>query len=166
PCPTLFRSILMHVRQLLKAGDDPDQVPRERERNLALIRGELHKLWQTDFVRPWRPTVLQEVERGLAIMPGLWSEAPVLLEDVERALARYYPKVTAPETPIVSFGSWIGGDRDGNPFVTPAVTAQTLTLLREHAVKEHRLKARQLGRSLSMSDRLTERPAKLEVALA
>ncbi|WP_442482005.1 phosphoenolpyruvate carboxylase [Aeoliella sp. SH292] len=159
------RRILIRIRQLLKAGDDPDQVPRERDKNHALIRGELHKLWQTDFVRPWRPTVLQEVERGLAIMPGLWSEAPVLLDDVENALARYYPKVPAPQTPIVSFGSWIGGDRDGNPFVTPTVTAQTLTLLRQHAVQEHRGKARQLGRSLSMSDRLSERPAKLEAAI-
>lgn len=160
------RRILLRIRQLLKAGDDDELLPRERERNLSLIRGELHKLWQTDFVRPWRPTVLQEVERGLAIMPGLWNEAPGLLNDLERALQRYYPKVNATDYPLVSFGSWIGGDRDGNPFVTPAVTAETLTLLRRHAVLEHRSQARALARSLSMSDRLTKRPAKLEAALA
>lgn len=160
------RRILHRIRQLLKAGDDDELLPRERERNNLFIRGELHKLWQTDFVRPWRPTVLQEVERGLAIMPGLWNEAPALLNDLERALQRYYPKVAPPESPLVSFGSWIGGDRDGNPFVTPAVTAETLTLLRRHAVLEHRSKARQLARSLSMSDRLTKRPAKIEAALA
>lgn len=160
------RRILLRIRTLLKASDHDDLLPRERENNLALIKGELHKLWQTDFVRPWRPTVIQEVERGLAIMPGLWSEAPRLLADVERSLGRYYPKVTPPARPIVNFGSWIGGDRDGNPFVTPTVTAQTLTLLRQHAVTEHRTRARMLGRSLSISDRLTDRPAKLEAALA
>ncbi len=160
------RRILLRIRELLRKSDSDHLLPRERERNLSLIKGELHKLWQTDFVRPWRPTVLQEVERGLAIMPGLWSQAPAMRADMRRALERYYPKVNLPETPLVGFGSWIGGDRDGNPFVTPEVTADTLTLLRRHAVVEHRAAARRLGRSLSMSDRLAERPAKLEAAIA
>lgn len=159
------RRILIRIRRLLNQTDVGHILPREQEHNTALIRGELQKLWQTDFVRPWRPTVRQEVERGLAIMPGLWTEAAELLADMSRSLHRYYPKVRQPELPLVSFGSWIGGDRDGNPFVTPDVTAETLTLLRQHAVTEHRAAARRIGRSLSMSDRLVPRPAKLEAAI-
>lgn len=160
------RRILHRIRVLLNQTDSDDMLPREREQNQSLIQGELHKLWQTDFVRPWRPTVLQEVERGLAIMPGLWSEAPKLLADMERALEQYYPKASPPAAPLISFGSWIGGDRDGNPFVTPAVTAETLNLLAKHAVAEHRVTARRLARSLSISDRLTDRPEPLEAAIS
>lgn len=160
------RRILHRIRSLLNEADGGDMLPREQEQNESLIQGELHKLWQTDFVRPWRPTVLQEVQRGLAIMPGLWSEAPKLLADLERSLAEYYPKASAPAAPLIEFGSWIGGDRDGNPFVTPEVTAETLTLLAKHAVGEHRSTARRLARSLSISDRLTDRPEPLEAAIS
>lgn len=159
------RRILRRVSDILAAGDAHDLLPRELEAIEIDLRGELHKLWQTDFIRPWRPTVLQEVERGLAIMPVLWSEAPLLLRDLREASSEYYPKAHIPEKPLLRFGSWIGGDRDGNPFVTPDVTAQTLTLLRNHALTAHRTKARKLARSLSISDRLTERPVRLEEAI-
>ncbi|MCA9237274.1 MAG: phosphoenolpyruvate carboxylase, partial [Planctomycetales bacterium] len=160
------RRILRKVRQVLAQGDRPDVLPREQEKITDQIRGELYKLWQTDFVRPWRPTVLQEVERGLSIMPVLWSEVPALLADLRTGLQETYPKVKMPAVPLVRYGSWIGGDRDGNPFVTAEVTAETLTLLRRHAVTAHRTAARRLGRSLSISDRLAAAPSKLEAALA
>jgi len=159
------RRILRRVSAILAAGDSDDLLPRELEAIEVDLRGELHKLWQTDFIRPWRPTVLQEVERGLAIMPVLWSEAPLLLRDLREAATEYYPKAQIPEKPLLRFGSWIGGDRDGNPFVTPEVTAKTLTLLRNHALTAHRARARKLARSLSISDRLTERPVRLEEAI-
>ncbi|MBX3425175.1 MAG: phosphoenolpyruvate carboxylase [Pirellulales bacterium] len=159
------RRLLRRIREVLSTGDAPGLLPVERERVTDRLRGELFKLWQTDFVRPWRPTVLQEVERGLSIMPVLWSEAPALLADLRAAIHQYYPKVAVPATPLVRYGSWIGGDRDGNPFVTAEVTAQTLTLLRRHAVTAHRSAARRLSQSLSISDRLAARPARLEAAL-
>lgn len=159
------RRILRRVSDILAAGDAEDLLPREQEKIEGDLRGELHKLWQTDFIRPWRPTVLQEVERGLAIMPVLWREAPSLLRDLREASNEYYPKVKVPEKPLLRFGSWIGGDRDGNPFVTPEVTGETLTLLRNHALTTHRATARKLARSLSISDRLTQRPIALEAAI-
>ncbi|MAT72378.1 MAG: phosphoenolpyruvate carboxylase [Planctomycetaceae bacterium] len=159
------RRVLRRLRQVLAKGDSPDLLPREQQQIDSEIRGELYKLWQTDFVRPWRPTVLQEVERGLSIMPVLWSEAPALLTDLRTALQENYPKVQPPATPLVRYGSWIGGDRDGNPYVTADVTAETLTSLRRHAVTAHRTAARRLGRSLSISDRLTTAPAALDKAI-
>lgn len=160
------RRILRKMRHALSEGDADDLLPREQQAVEERVRGELYKLWQTDFVRPWRPTVLQEVERGLSIMPVLWSEAPALLADLRAGLRELYPKVAMPAAPLVRYGSWIGGDRDGNPFVTADVTARTLALLRRHAVTAHCRIAKQLERSLSISDRLAPAPAAMESAIA
>ena len=80
---------------------------------------------------------------------------PLLQDELERALADTYPTVKPP-TRWITFGSWMGGDRDGNPNVTPAVTAKTLMLHRRLALEKMQVSLRELSRQLSVSSRLDD----------
>jgi phosphoenolpyruvate carboxylase len=155
------RRILRRIHETLAALDAPDLSPAAEHKLVRTIQSELEILWQTNLLRPWRPTPLQEVERGLAFQTVLWDAAPTVLGDTRAALAEYYPKVQPPVEPIVRYGSWIGGDRDGNPFVTPDITRQTLAMLRAAAIERHLHSARMLARTLSIS----EQPRTADVAL-
>lgn len=149
------RRLLGNMRDILAENDHADLLPSEKEQLDTLLNARLSTLWQTDYIRPWRPTVLQEVERGLAVKVTLWQQIPEVMDDLRRALAKHYPKVKLRTRPIIEYGSWIGGDRDGNPFVTPAVTDQTITWLRCEAINSHLAVCEALTQSLSLSDRQT-----------
>src|SRR5207244_1719535 len=98
-------------------------VPEEELESLEHeVTGEITALWQTDDVRSARPTVRDEIRMALDYYEAsLFDTLPVLYAEVTAALEAEYPGEHAAmaELPqLVSFGSWIGGDRDGNPFVT------------------------------------------------
>ncbi len=146
------RNKLRKLRKLL--GDhDTQQLPAERERTHRLMRTELAKLWQTDFIRPWRPSVMQEVERGLSIKPVLWEVLPQILQELRGSLAEAFPENSLLIRPCVTFGSWIGGDRDGHSDVTPAVTQQTFVWLRQAALNFHLAASEELFHSFTLSQR-------------
>lgn len=146
------RSKLRAIRHLLEDYDS-DQLPEVRDRTKQLIRTEIAKLWQTDFIRPWRPSVMQEVARGLSIKPVLWNEVPGIAEELKAALREYFgDQVTLPQG-CITFGSWIGGDRDGHPGVTAEVTEQTFAWLRREAIDFHLKACDRLFESLSISTR-------------
>ena len=132
-----IRAKLRRMRKSLETLDSPDLLPRERRRQEAEMRTELAVLWQTEFLRPARPTVLDEVDRGLSLMPRIWEAVPQVYASVRHALAAAYPDRTFRIPTFLSFGSWMGGDRDGNPFVTASVTASTLERLRQAAINRH-----------------------------
>ena len=81
-----IRAKLRRMRQALQELDRQDLLPRERNRLELQSRAELTALWQTDFVRPTRPTVLEEVERGLSITPRLVEVVPQVYESLRLAL--------------------------------------------------------------------------------
>lgn len=143
---------LRRIRQLISQRD-LDQLPSEAESCERELRGELARLWLTDELRPWRPTVLQEVKRGLAFKPVLWKITPKILSEMREALARVYPDHEFRVRPCVTFGTWIGGDRDGHPYVTSDVTEQTILWLRQAALDFHLETCRKLFDSLSFSKR-------------
>lgn len=155
------RSKLRAIRNLL-GNADGDQLPSEQERDQRRLRAELAKLWLTDFIRPWRPTVLQEVGRGLSFKPVLWEMMPQVLAEIRAALAKVYPGHQFHVHPCITFGSWIGGDRDGHPDVTTDVTGQTILWLRHAAIDFHLDAARRLSNSLSLSRRQSTYDAVLE----
>lgn len=148
-----IRAKLRRMRYALQELDRDDLLPRERERLQRRIKSDLTVLWQTDFLRPSRPTVLEEVERGLSITPRLWEVVPQVYESLRRALEACYPESTFRIPSFLRFGSWMGGDRDGNPNVTAAITRQTLVWLRETAIGQHLLMCRQMYDFLSISVR-------------
>lgn len=146
-------SKLSRMATMLYELDRHDLLPRERQEWLDQLRAEIHTLWLTERARTTRPEVTDEVRTGLFYFDAsLWEVAPRLYDDLRRALREYYPDVQPPVR-FLSFGSWIGGDRDGNPFVTAPLTAETLRLNRGLAVEKHRTAVRRLERELSISDR-------------
>jgi len=151
-----IRAKLRRMRHALQELDRTDLLPRERNRLEQQIQLDLTVLWQTDFLRPEKPTVIEEVERGLSITPRLWEVVPQVYQSLRKALATHYPQ-DAIEVPLfLRFGSWMGGDRDGNPNVTAPVTRQTLILLRQMAINQHLALCKQGYDFLSISVRETE----------
>lgn len=146
-----LRSKLRTLRHLLAKRDSPDLLPAEQEELESLVSLELSKLWQTDLVRPMRPTVLEEVRRGLAFLPVLWRTAPQILKEARAALQEFYPDEPVSCPRVLQFGSWMGGDRDGHPNVTPEITQQTVLWLRSAAIEAHRAACARLLDSLSMA---------------
>lgn len=146
-----IRAKLRRMRRALQERDRPDLLPRERERLDTEIRADLTVLWQTDFLRPSKPTVLEEVERGLSITPRLVEVVPQVYESLRRALETCYPGEIFRIPVFLRFGSWMGGDRDGNPHVTAAVSRQTLLWLRETAIAQHQAMCNKMFDFLSLS---------------
>lgn len=147
------RRILRQLRQALQSDQVPNLLPREHAEFVERLLCDLTLLWQVDSIRPQRPTVMNEVERGLFFFDGLWEVLPALRRDMRKALGAAYPGTTFRIPPFIVFGSWIGGDRDGNPFVTHEVTGQALELLRRAAVERHLGVCRKLAQLLVMSER-------------
>jgi phosphoenolpyruvate carboxylase len=126
---------------------------RERANIHAAIHAEVASLWLTDRDRTVRPPVTDEVRTGLYFVDNVfWDALPILYEDLSYALATDYPGVT-PSSAWLQLASWMGGDRDGNPNVTHAITAETLRLHRGLAVEKHRRNLQELARRLSVSSR-------------
>ncbi|MBX3060793.1 MAG: phosphoenolpyruvate carboxylase [Anaerolineae bacterium] len=146
----------LHVRELL---------PVEEEKLLAHIRAEVTSLWLTNRTRTAVITVTDEVKTGLYYVDNtIWQIIPDVYAAMVTAVSENYPGLKPPRQ-FLTFGSWIGGDRDGNPNVTADVTAETLRLHRGLAVEKHRGTAVHLNRSLSLSDTLTPIPPEFLAAL-
>lgn len=123
----------------------------EQEVAVRLLRNEISVLWLTDRARAAKLSVTDEVKTGLYFVDSFfWNTIPTIYDDLEKALARYYPGLRAPDD-WFKLASWIGGDRDGNPNVTAEVTAETLRLHRGLAVENHRKSFQELARHLSVS---------------
>lgn len=131
--------------------------PREKLSYLNALKAEVELLWLTGELRLEKPTVEQEVEWGLYFFREvLFNCVPELSDTLNNALAHHYPDVTP--GPFLHFSSWIGGDRDGNPHVTPVVTKQTLSRYRETALKSYRPDLVSLCRDLSISLNVSQVP--------
>jgi phosphoenolpyruvate carboxylase len=155
-----LRRLLGRMRDALQALDRRDLLRRQREDLMHRLQGDLMCFWETETVRPLKPSVLDEVARNLYVAGTLWQVVPQLFRDLRTGLARNYGNYPFHIARFVRFGTWIGGDRDGNPFVTAEVTRQTLELLRGDALRRHLETCRDLQNRLSLSDRYhtTETP--------
>lgn len=159
-------SKLARMAVLLYDLDRPDLLPREREELLQHMRAEIHSHWLTERSRTTRPEVTDEVRTGLFFLDTiLWNVVPRLYDDLRHALKAHYPEVPFPEH-FLQFGTWIGGDRDGNPFVTAEVTAESLRLNRGLAITKYRDAVHELERELSISEERVPISAELRDSLA
>lgn len=151
---------LMRIATVLHQLDASDLVPDDRQAAHARLREELTSLWLTDDTRVRAPSVLDEVRNGLFWIDAvLYDVVPRLVRDLATAVATAHPGLVLPSHRVLRLGSWIGGDRDGNPNVTVAVTEATL---REHQATALRLLRRSIERlrgHLSVSARHGVTPA-------
>lgn len=132
--------------------DNPTLTYREREKLREKLLNEVLTLWQTDELRDRKPTVLDEVRNGMYYFhETLFEVLPNVYEELERCLTKYYPEEQWHVPAYLRFGSWIGGDRDGNPSVTADVTWQTLKMQRNLAIHKYENNLRELARHLSFS---------------
>ena len=115
----------------LATRDRQDLTILERDQVVAALRREIEGAWATREIRAQQPTPIEEVRGGLMVFEqSLWDAIPRFMRVLDRALrasaGRGLPLDVAP----IRFGSWMGGDRDGNPNVTPAVTRRACLLSR------------------------------------
>jgi phosphoenolpyruvate carboxylase len=159
------RSLLRRLREHLKQLDRDDLLPVEREEQTNELRSLLTVLWQTDMLRPRPPQVLDEVGRGLFFTAGLWDVVPQIYAHLRRALRQHYPDDHLDVPCFLRIGTWMGGDRDGNPNVTSGVTQQTLALLRRTTIERHLQTCRELRWVLVMSRRQAAADERIRLAV-
>ena len=147
-----LRIKLARLREYLNDLDNEHLLQRERKRLQAQLHAELTSLWQTDMLRFQRPSVLNEVEYGISFLRKLWDVVPKLLQDLSDALQEEYPEAPIRFPRLLEFGSWIGGDRDGNPHVTPEITRETFALHHRTAIQLHLTSVRKLLVTVSSSE--------------
>jgi phosphoenolpyruvate carboxylase len=142
PTEATKRSILeiqQRIAVILKNLDHPLLTKRERTKLEERLFNEVTILWQTDELRHHKPTVLDEVRNGLYYFDQtLFEVLPEIHRELEACLEKNYPNTDWKVPNFLSFGSWIGGDRDGNPFVTHDVTWETLTRQRRLVLKKYK----------------------------
>ncbi|HSL24207.1 MAG TPA: phosphoenolpyruvate carboxylase [Vicinamibacterales bacterium] len=131
----ITRRTLIHayarIADLLSEHDRPDLTAQDRDTTLDELRQEIAIVWGTDEVRQTRPTPLDEVRWGLAVFEQtLWDAVPQAYRALDRALVRHTGRSLGASALPIRFGSWIGGDRDGNPHVTPDVTRRATLMAR------------------------------------
>ncbi|VTR23031.1 phosphoenolpyruvate carboxylase [Actinobacillus pleuropneumoniae] len=132
--------------------DNPTLTFREREQLREKLLNEVITLWQTDELRDRKPTVLDEVRNGMYYFhETLFHILPEVYQELERCLTKYYPGHHWHVPTYLRFGSWIGGDRDGNPSVTADVTWRTLEMQRKLAIREYQRILREFMKYLSFS---------------
>ena len=147
-------------------------LPIEREDAIADIAEQLETMWMTSSVRSDRPVVIDEVRQGLELVEdSLFEVIPRVYRQLETAMLVVYPEVFQTQTrnyhipAMLRFGSWIGGDRDGNPFVTHDVTAATLRIQQEVLLKHYLKLVHQLGTHLSHSEQFVRLSAEFKDTL-
>ena len=138
PTEVARRSVMFKRRRIGEFLATLDRIPVP-EQDLARLEqqvlAEITSLWQTDEVRSRRPTVYDEIKMGLDYYDvSIFETLPSLYREISEALQTAYgveiDTLSLPQ--VLVFGSWIGGDRDGNPFVTPQVTRDAIRLARGH----------------------------------
>jgi phosphoenolpyruvate carboxylase len=139
------RQLLRRIRELLDGTGDSGSIESELLANLTV-------LWQSDLVRPDRPPVMSEVSRGVYFVSTLWDVIPQTYKELRDALGAAYPQHHFEIHQFLSFGTWIGGDRDGHPFVTAEITKRTFARLRRAALEGHLVECRRLHKQVVMSD--------------
>ncbi|HEU4322547.1 MAG TPA: phosphoenolpyruvate carboxylase [Roseiflexaceae bacterium] len=131
-----------------------DLLPEERGHATEQIIEDIVGLWQSDDIRIVRPSVIDEVKNGLYYFEStLMDVVPQLYRELERALSSTYPNRQWRVPALLRFGVWMGGDRDGNPYVTPDVTVETVRLLRASALRHHIRSVEEISQRLSQSTR-------------
>lgn len=128
-------------------------LPNEKVEILNSIAEQIETFWVTKSVRESKPKVTDEVRQVIeTVMESLVKIVPRFYRDFDNALTKVYPGEVVDVPAFLSFGSWIGGDRDGNPFVTHDVTEQAIKLNQQTILKYYIKQVNFLGGILSHAD--------------
>jgi phosphoenolpyruvate carboxylase len=162
PTEATRRTVLAaHLRlaRLLGQLDDPSLTPARKRRVEAALAEEVTLLWQTDEIRSRRPHVVDEIRHGL------WFFEQSLLRVAELLLADYRRLLPGAPAPF-RFGTWIGGDLDGNPAAGPETIAEALDQARKLALETYADEVRELARAIGISSTVAEPSPELAASIA
>jgi phosphoenolpyruvate carboxylase len=171
PTEVARRTVLFKRQRIAEELEQLDRLPlteREAEKHEQAITAEITALWQTDEVRRRRPTVRDEIKMGLDYYPSVLLETLVKLyeELADDFRETYGGEWSARDLPrVLRFGSWIGGDRDGNPSVTPECTRDALEIARQTILDYYIERVEDLIWRLSSSTLQVGNPSALQSAL-
>jgi phosphoenolpyruvate carboxylase len=154
PTEAIRRALLLKEHMVvdrLVADIDHTHTPPERIADNARIRQALTTSWQTNEAPPQKPNVADEIEHiGFYLAGVLYRVLPVFYEDFANAVeAVYGQRITLP--PVLRFGTWVGGDMDGNPNVGAATMRAALAAQRTRALTRYQADLRALGDILTQS---------------
>lgn len=163
PTQVVRRTLLQRYNRMadsLRDGDRKDLTPDEQDAVRSQLRRDISTVWNTDELHRSRPTPTDEVRGGLAVLEqSLWHAVPSFLRRFDSALRSQTGRGLPIDVSPIRFGSWMGGDRDGNPSVTAKVTHEAVFLCRWTAAKLLHDEVDALCQELSMdtaSDALRE----------
>ncbi|HEU5034059.1 MAG TPA: phosphoenolpyruvate carboxylase [Mycobacteriales bacterium] len=158
---------LSRIAVELDRHDDQRAGASERNEARRRLLEEITVLWRTSLLRSRRLEPLDEVRTTMAVFDEtLFRLAPTLYRATESALVGAAAGTAAPQVPAyLRLGSWVGGDRDGNPHVTAEVTRETVEIQADHVLRALENAARRIGSGLSLADDLTAPSPALAAAL-
>ncbi|WP_038167084.1 phosphoenolpyruvate carboxylase [Verrucomicrobium sp. BvORR106] len=157
------------IYDLLERRENPAFTPREQERVRGFLEAQLESLWRTGEIHVTRPSIAEELENALFFLREVFPEAVTRTRTHLREAwiaAGLDPVALKDLPPLIRFGTWIGGDRDGHPFVTAEVTKSSLQSLRNNALRLFARKLDRLAYNLPLSKHFQEVPAVLEELVA
>jgi len=157
PTESKRRAVLDAIRRIYVISDQLNE-PRlnkiQKENIIENLEQHIQILYKTNEVRKQKPQVIDEIKNGLYYYrESLFKSVPQTYRNLEKAIGRTYGKdsgITVPS--VIQFGSWIGGDRDGNPFVKPETTVQALRMQSREVLIEYLAQVKLLGKILTQSD--------------
>lgn len=166
PTEVQRRSILdyqLKIQRLLKERDRIQLTPNELRHNEEDLRSAIQTLWQTRVLRSVRLTVQDEIENGLIYYHYTFlKQIPYIYAKIEDILERHMDKAVPRIASFLRIGSWIGGDRDGNPFVTHQIMLHAAerhsALILDHYIEE----VERIGQTMSLTERLIKVTSELE----
>jgi phosphoenolpyruvate carboxylase len=158
---------LRRISELVERLDDPRLSASEEAGTHRRLLEEITILWRTAQLRRQRPTALDEVRTVMSVFDEtLFRLVPELYRELELALRQDAAGTRAPGfRPYLRWGSWVGGDRDGNPAVTAEVTRAAMAIQAEHVLRGLEAVTRRVARSLSVSAASTPASAPLLASL-
>ena len=153
PTESKRRSVLFKLKtiaNILRDMDIVNLIPSERAEKEEQLRENIVLLWQTDEMRDRPPTVMDEVRNGLYFFETtLFDLLPRIYREMEKALADCYPGEEFDVPVFLRYGSWVGGDRDGNPYVNVATTEETLRAHKDVVLELYERKVEELYNHLT-----------------
>ncbi|SJN57480.1 Phosphoenolpyruvate carboxylase [Vibrio ruber DSM 16370] len=143
---------LVKINQCLSSLELSELAPKERHKAERRLEQLIAQFWHSDVIRKQRPTPMDEAKWGFAVVENsLWEAVPEFLRELDERLEDYLGEGLPIDARPVHFSSWMGGDRDGNPFVTHKITREVLLLSRWKAADLYLRDVNELISELSMT---------------
>lgn len=158
PTESKRRTIMLALRRIFITNEklNDTRLSKAQKDEIAYeLETLVQSLWRTDEVRSIKPQVKDEIENGLFYFREcLFDAVPVVYRNLERNLHKHFPNDSLELGNVLQFGSWIGGDRDGNPFVKPETTEMALRMQAKTVLIEYSKRLHELFKELTHSSLL------------